>query len=384
MKILFISTVFMPAIGFGGPVTNTLELAKHITRKNHDIIVFSSNAYDFKENIDIEKKEISENLNVFYFKNWCRRLESFITPGMIIGLIKERKNYDIIHIHTYRQFQDVICYLLLFFLNKPFVMTIHGMIIPKGRGKKIKKFFDLVIGKSILKKSEFIISNSSLQTKEFSKMNIDKEKILEIPFGVKKFFKKHGYLKNKLNILEDAGIILYIGRIHADKGLNTLVQAFQKIENEKCHLVIAGPDYGFKVELEKIISKLSSKPRIHLIGTINEEQRDQILSESLMLVQPSEYESFGMIALEAAVAGLPIIISDSCGLADEFFVHKAGIIFKTNDTNELTNKIDQIVNDENLQKELGEKAKEFANKFDWEIIANQHLEMYNNVLKKQE
>lgn len=380
MNILFISTVFTPAIGFGGPVTNTIELAKNITKKNHNILVLTSNAFDFNNNMKINQKKISEYLKVVYFKNWCRVLESFITPGMIIGLIKERNHYDIIHIHTFRQFQDVICYFMSFFLKKPYVMTMHGLIKPRNRGIIIKKIFDFIIGNAILKKSSMIISTSKLQTRELNEMAVNKEKIYEIPFGVNKFVKKNGFLKNKLGLEKNSKIILFIGRIHVEKGLITLINAFEKIENEKIHLVIAGPDYGFKNELEKAISKLLNKSRIHLIGVVNEEERDQILSESTLLIQPSEYESFGMTSLEGAAAGLPIIISDSCGLADEFNEHNAGIVFKTNNILELTNKINHILNDHDLQKTLSLNAKKFASRFNWEKIAESHIKMYNHVL----
>jgi len=184
MKILFVLPFFYPGISFGGPVTNVLELTKRLSSKGHQITVYASNAYDEKSNMQLKEKKFNENLKAYYFKNWFRILGFFITPGMITALRKNSNNFDIIHVHSTRHFQDLISYFVLSFLKKPYIMTCHGTIIPMGKAKTLKKIFDFIVGRKILQKASVIVAISPNQIHECNKMGVKNEKIKEIPFGL--------------------------------------------------------------------------------------------------------------------------------------------------------------------------------------------------------
>src|SRR5574341_1608676 len=136
MKILLINSVFYPAIGWGGPVTATYDLARKLAENGHDVTVYTGDALKYDVNMNIEKKVVmKEDFKIYYFKNWSRHFRYFFTPGMIIPLLKHAKEFDIINVNSYRQFQDMISFIILSLIGKPFVLTSHGYVLPDGKGQ---------------------------------------------------------------------------------------------------------------------------------------------------------------------------------------------------------------------------------------------------------
>ncbi len=383
MKILFVLPFFYPGISFGGPVTNVLELTKRLSSKGHQITVYASNAYDEKSNMQLKEKKFNENLKAYYFKNWFRILGFFITPGMITALRKNSNNFDIIHVHSTRHFQDLISYFVLSFLKKPYIMTCHGTIIPMGKAKTLKKIFDFIVGRKILQKASVIVAISPNQLHECNEMGVNNEKIKEIPFGltVTKSDKK-GVLKNRLNLENDSRIILYLGRIRFTKGIDVLIKAFRKINYPNVHLVVAGPDFGHLDYCKKMVEEFGLTSRVHFIGSVNTQERDQMFEDSELFVLPSLYEGFGTASLEAAASGLPVVLTDSCGYAKEFAKFNAGLVVKTSNIDDHANAIKQILEDPKKAKLMSENALKFVKKFDWDKVVDMHLDMYKEFSKR--
>jgi len=143
MKILLINSVFYPAIGWGGPITVTYDLARKLAENGHDVVVYTSDALDYDTNMNTDRKVMMpEGFEIRYFKNRSRHLRYFFTPGMILSIFKNANKFDIIHISSYRQFQDMISFFVLYFLKKSYILTAHGSVLPDGRGQVYKKMYD--------------------------------------------------------------------------------------------------------------------------------------------------------------------------------------------------------------------------------------------------
>ena len=161
-----------------------------------------------------------------------------------------------------------------------------------------------------------------------------------------------------------AGYLMYIGRLHIkNKRLDTLVQAMKGLDAK---LVIVGKG---KDEMKLInMTKKLKLTNIEFSGHVSEEEKIEKLKCADMLVLPSRFEGWGIVVLEAAACGKPVIVSDIPELkyaVDAGF----GLSFRTGNANDLAKKICFLLENEPLRKEMGRRAREYARNFTWDKIA---------------
>jgi D-inositol-3-phosphate glycosyltransferase len=101
-----------------------------------------------------------------------------------------------------------------------------------------------------------------------------------------------------------------------------------------------------------------------------------------MVVMPSHYESFGMVALEAMAMGTPVVASEVGGLA--FLIQDGvnGFLVPSRDPEALAERIYTLLNDENCQQQLGQQASIKAKQYDWPLIVDRMLKVYRQVLQE--
>lgn len=381
MRILFINPVFYPADGFGGPVTVTYSLSKSLARLGHEVTVYTTNAKDFHSNMSIEgERELEKNLKVFYFKNNARPMEWFISLSMITHILKNGKNFDVIHVHSYRQFQDMIMYFVSKLYGIDYVLTSHGYVLPMGRGTRFKKIYDVLVGKSLLKRCKRIFALTQTQAREYQSMGVSPERIVVIPNGVDQFaYSKRGSTRSKLGIKNSDFLILYLGRLHHLKGISFLIEGFSKLERNDVHLVVAGPDYGYEAETKQIIQKSPAKDRIHLIGAISGETKDAAILDTDFMIYPSLYDVFPMVPLEAAAAAKPVIITDVCEFSQVLNDRKAGIVIKAKSSKEIADAIEMMLDRATIS-EMGQNAlKLISERYFWDNITQEYSREYEKM-----
>jgi glycosyltransferase involved in cell wall biosynthesis len=303
---------------------------------------------------------------------------------MIMPILKHAKDFDIIHVHSYRQFQDVISFIILSLLSKRYILTSHGYVLPDGKAKFYKKIVDFIIGKKILFHAFRIIAFDEKQSHDYQEMGVKKENIRIIPNSINiENLPEKGEFKKLLNLPHDTKIVLYMGRIEKDKGISVLINAFSKIKTENLHLVVAGPDFGLLDESIELSKKLQIMDRIHFPGLLNNEEKWKAFVDANVVVYPSFHEAgIPMVILEAAASARPLVISDSIGFAKEASEYNAGLICPPKDSDKLAEKIQMLLDDLVEAEKMGLHAQQIIKKkFSLDVAIQQHLEVYNETIK---
>jgi len=121
----------------------------------------------------------------------------------------------------------------------------------------------------------------------------------------------------RYGIAKDDLLILYVGRISPIKNLDQLVLAFQEAALDKARLVLVGPllEPDYEASLRALIAELKLSKRVLLSGPLYNEEKLAALSAADLFVLPSHYESYGNAAAEAVAAGIPVLLSEGCGIA---------------------------------------------------------------------
>jgi len=131
----------------------------------------------------------------------------------------------------------------------------------------------------------------------------------------------------------DSKILLYLGRIEIfNKGLDDLLKSFELACNAgstlELHIAGGGKDEEL---LKKQIDELSIRNRIHWHGRVSEEEKYSLLHRAAFLCMPSRYEGWGIVAIEAAACGCPVLARDIPGLSEAVLDQQTGTLFAATD-----------------------------------------------------
>jgi glycosyltransferase involved in cell wall biosynthesis len=180
-----------------------------------------------------------------------------------------------------------------------------------------------------------------------------------------------------------ADYLLFVGRLDKEKGVLTLLKAFQKILEKLPdeHLKIAGSG-SFQVELEDYVSQNSIK-NVTFVGNKNREGLMELYASAKFTIVPSEFlESYGNVILESFAFRKTVIISDLLGIQKEVFDSKSGLIFPFGNVIELTHSIEKLLIDNEFREELEQNAADYVAPLSFENHFQKLVSIYKKVLPK--
>lgn len=192
--------------------------------------------------------------------------------------------------------------------------------------------------------------------------------------------------------------LLYVGRIEPLKGIDTLLEAMAIMKGEgflakhPLCLAVIGGDPGASEEemtremerLKQLRSTLGIGDMTMFLGKQDQDTLQYYYSAADVVVVPSHYESFGMVALEAMASGTPVVASETGGLAYLVKDGETGYHVPAGNPQALAQRLVQILENDDLRAQLGVQAAEYAKEFSWTIIVDQILEMYAGVLAENQ
>ena len=386
----------------GGPQHALLLLNKYLNKKGIDSVIFTTNS-GYAKNLKVPLRKIfiyQDTKTIFYFYPdffLLRKFSKLYYSGiygsdLFIGLFKNIKNYNIIHIHGIFSFLEIFGSTFSFYFKKPYIITPLGSLSPeliKKRSKILKNMYLTLFGKRIFKKSSGIHCRTNYEKKEIEKLDFGlEEKIFVLPNGIEisQFEKFDNEVFKKYSSLKDKKYILFLSRINWKKGLDILIPAFSEISKiyKDIYLVIAGPDeekYGEKVRKWINDYKIPSE-KIIFKGPLYNEEKIAILKNAQIFVLPSYSENFGIVVVEAMAAGVPVVISNKVGIYEEVKKNEAGIITDTS-IESVYKGIKMLIENENLRKKISENAKKLVkNEYDIEKVAEKMVKVYQSILRK--
>jgi glycosyltransferase involved in cell wall biosynthesis len=172
--------------------------------------------------------------------------------------------------------------------------------------------------------------------------------------------------------------ISFVGRLHIhNKGLDTLIGAMALVD---ARLGIAGKGRDEKKLTARIRDNKLEK-RVEFKGFLTNVGKTEFISSSMFLVLPSRYEGQGIVVLDAAACGKPVIVSDIPEL--QYAVDAGfGLSFRTGDAGDLAKKINFLIKDPHIRQEMGNKAREYARNFTWDRIAEEYERFLLGILRE--
>lgn len=189
--------------------------------------------------------------------------------------------------------------------------------------------------------------------------------------------------------------IMFVGRIEPLKGVDTLLQAMALIQmrypeaiQNVCVAIIGGDPWADNPDAEMArLQELRLKLGIHdivtFLGAKDQDSLPAYYAAAEMVVMPSHYESFGMVALEAMAMGTPVIASEVGGLAFLIRDRRNGYHVPSRDPEALAERIYELLVNDGCRRQLGHQARLDAQQYDWEIIVGRLMGVYANAIRER-
>ena len=308
MKIALTCPASLPATQFGGIMFLCVHVAKKLSNEGHNLTIYTTDldfANTTKFNKTLPKEEKIENFVIKRTHVWMSSFLFFFNPGMYSQMMND--NYDVIHTVGIRSFQAFVSALVSKRKRIPLIISDQGGLTAHPDLKKgsFKKKFLIKLQKPLIK---FIINQASnvIVANEYEKKIFlefcDESKISIIKNGVDlnelnlsdvNFSKKYG-------ITEE--FILFLGRFHEVKGIDTLLESINLIKNnltfKKYKIVLMGVDFGFESKMFELIKKFNLSDQVIVIKNPPRLDVLSAYSQSKFLVLPSKWELSPLTPLE--------------------------------------------------------------------------------------
>jgi glycosyltransferase involved in cell wall biosynthesis len=361
MKVAIVVVQFPPK-WLAGTEIATYNIAKHLSRRDHEIHVITKSDPDTarltkKDGFSIHRVKFPDIRFIGVLIFW-------------LGVFRCLKRIDPQIIHTQMIDMGVPGFFAKKFLNKPFIVYCRGSDV--YRHWQLKKF----ISKLVFSNASKIITLTQDMQEEVG--DNYKDDVVVIPNGID--LEKFENFPND-RAAHDNHTILFVGTLRLVKGVRYLIEAMKivvkRIPNSR--LVIVG-DGGETVNLQTLIKKGRLAEHVTFVGKVPNEDIPKYMSSSDIFVLPSLSEGFPNVILEAMASGLPIVCSDVGGMKEIVKDGENGFTVPPKNIDKLSDNIIKLLEDDLLRQAVSKTNKQTVIMYTWENVVKRIEEIYESCL----
>jgi glycosyltransferase involved in cell wall biosynthesis len=292
-------------------------------------------------------------------------------------------NVDIIHLMGHWSILNAIVYISCRLLNKPYVLCPAGTLPIFGRSRLIKTIYNLLIGNQIVRNAAACIAVTRSELADFKRYGVDPKNVVVIPNGINRqdFPKVDAEIFLSKFSLKNVPFLLFMGRLNLIKGPDILLSAFIQLADNypDLHLVFAGPDEGMLPSLMDAVKNAGLLNRVHFLGYLAGDEKNAAYRAAKLLVIPSRQEAMSIVAIEAGICGLPVLMTDRCGFGE---VREVDARLEVPATREgIVSGLTALLDRSAPLPALAEKWTIFIERnFTWSTIGPKYCELYRTIL----
>ena len=355
----------------GGLNVYVQQISKQLSNENNVTVVTAEKAENFKtDNLDFYSLDLFEpGLSVddkeIHLQEFKTKLEENF----------ELENFDIIHAHYW--LSGLVAKQISEEKNIPYVFTSHSLgVFLEGYNKE-----RVDCEKMVMTSSNFVTASSHYEHVMISEnYKIDENKIKKITPGLdRKIFTPD------LNLPRE-NIFLSIGRIQEQKRqLETIkfLNNFRKIDSNFLCYFIGGPSGksgdDYLVELEESVKEFNLESHVEFLGNLPQTKIKDFMNKSKLLIHTSQYETFGLVAIEANSMGVPILSINTGSLIEIIENNKNGYFAEDFMDNHANNFVKDLLNDDDYFNNVMNQCIQKSEKYNWEVTADSLLKTYQDV-----
>ena len=377
MKVLHVSPSFYPSKAYGGTIRSGYGLCRGLAQLGCDVRVLTTDTDGLGRTLGVANdREVQvDGLRVRYCH---KRLRHSVSPALLRVLPSYIQWANVVHLTAVYSFPTFPTLFFCRLFNKPVVWSPRGALQRwEGSSRVVHKWVWESICQKLAPRNNLVLHVTSQAEAEQSLKRFPILRAVVIPNGVE--------LPQNLKRSASNGRLrlLYLGRLHPIKGIETLLEACGIVGrlSPDWHLFIAGTGLPSYVDfLKSKVRELGLSDQVEFVGEVFEEKKEALFAQSDVALVPSHIENFGIVVAESLAHAVPVIASKGTpwiGLE----TNRCGL-WVDNDPESLATAIRKI-RTLPLQ-EMGQRGREWMEKdFSWESLSGEMLAVYRECIRSQ-
>lgn len=391
MRILKTTATYAPFLEFGGPPVKVRALAEGLARRGHGVSVVTTDRglerHGEGESSPYGSRRTDAGVEAIYLRTRLRYRTTAWTPALGAFCRERLREFDVVHIYGLYDLLGPAVGEACRAAGLPYVLEPIGMFVPLMRNLWLKQLYHALLGKKMIRGAHAVIATSEQEVGELLAGGVERKRVVLRRNGVEKpgEFPPHGRLRQRMGIPDEAQMILFLGRLSSKKSPDLLLRAYARLAaggaEGRPHLVFAGPDdENWTKRLAKDARLLGISECVHFAGPLYDEEKWAAYRDADVFVLPSRNENFGNTAAEAVAAGTPVVVTQTCGVA-ELLAAGAGLVVPHEEA-EVAEAVKKVLQDATLRERMREAGSALIARLGWEGPIREMEELYARAAKE--
>lgn len=313
--------------------------------------------------------------------------------GLAAWLRQNASRFDLLHVHALWTFSTFAACWAARRSQVPYLLTLHGMLseYTLARKRRLKAAYWRLIERTNLSRAACVHVTTQSEAEDLAITGIPIRTAI-VPLGLHpeawQTPPRPGLLREKCGaVAGERPIILCLGRLHPIKGItDVLLPAMTELRPHAFLALVGGPDQhepGYGEFVRKEISRQQLEGDVALLGPVAGAERFAILDGAALVVLPSHYESFGLVAAEALARGVPVVVSDRVKFAEHVTAAGAGRIVPLQPA-ALAAACIELLRNPRERERMGQAGRAYVQQhLAWPTVAGKMVELYRRVVSSR-
>ena len=387
MRILHVIPTYLPSTRYGGPIVSVHGLCSALAKRGHDVHVFTTNVDgDANSPVPLHAPVENDGVKISYFSvPLLRRL--YWAPEMAIALEREMPRFDVVHTHSVFLWPTWAAARVARRHAIPYILAPRGMLVTDLIRRKSmfqKKLWIALVEKNNIEKAAGIHVTSAVEGTELARFGFRLPRVYEVPNGFNPEDASSsitGALAWPVEAVLNSGkpVVLYVGRINWEKGLDRLIRAMAEVP-EALLLAVGNDEEGYTSQLIALARHERVNDRVRFVGPVYGAAKAEIYRRATLFVLPSYSENFGNVTLEAMGAGCPVIVTPEVGACSVVAESRAGLVV-SGEPRALAEAIRALLGSTAMQREMGARGRNWIlTRNSWSSVAQQIMYVYRHAI----
>lgn len=386
MKICQLTWEFPPRI-VGGVARHCYGLAKALAHSGHEVHVITLDfpgTLSYEEVDGVKVYRTATELGHPNFVTWALLFNHFMEKR--VADVSQRVEFDLVHVHDW--LTSPVGVSFKHYMKKPMVVTVHSTEYGRSGLHNPESYaIDGIEWWATYEASKVIVTSGSMKKEICEHFRLPPEKVEVIPNGID--LTKYGVsvdrwsVRSRYGVQPNEKLVLCVGRLVPQKGVEHLIRAVPNINRRypEAKFIIVG-DGWLRDHLEGLAQSTGYRWKIMFTGFIPDQEVVALMSSADVLVVPSVYEPFGIVALEGMAAGVPVVVSQVGGLAEVIDHDRTGVFVYPGKPESIAWGVDHVLSNLDHARWLAQNAQEMIQKtYSWESIAMKTVRVYEEVAR---
>jgi glycosyltransferase involved in cell wall biosynthesis len=383
MRILKVVQAYYPFQEQGGPIVKVRALARGLVARGHEVTVLTADlglAGRADSGVKFDRCNWGwcadqDGVKVIYLPTLAHYRALTLNPRVIAFGRASVRAFDLVHFYG---LYDLLGPIIGTFCRKqgtPYIIEPMGMYHPIDRGFVLKRAWHLLAGTAFWRHAAQIVATSEMEQQELLGDVLPPSELVVRYNGLNlaEFanLPARGTFRAKWKIPAQEPLILFLSRLLPRKGADILIDAFAACCPNSGRLVIAGPEgeRGYRAYLEQRAQNSGVASRVTFTGPLYDGDKQAVLADSDVFALPSTYENFANAPAEAIACGIPVIITNACGIRN-LVDGRVGLVIPP-EKGALTDSLRTLLQDTQLYARFKSSCREVAAELNWSRLIEQ-------------